>query len=97
MGGHPPGPGGENIYAAQVLWDTGMAHSALQYYERARLSSSTAFVIVAGNGHVMYGQGISLRLSMRTNLPCATIVCLNQEKEGEAIEVSRSLADFVTV
>jgi hypothetical protein len=57
-------------------------------------SSSTAFVIIAGNGHVMYGRGISLRLSMRTSLPCATIVCLNAEKENEPMEVSRSLADF---
>jgi uncharacterized iron-regulated protein len=97
MGGHPPGPGGENIYAAQVLWDTGMADSALKYWERAMPSSNTAFVIVAGNGHVMYGQGISLRLTMRTDLPCATIVCLNAENQGETIEVSRSLADFAYV
>lgn len=97
MGGHPPGQGGENLYAAQVLWDTGMADSALKYWERAMPPSNTAFVIVAGNGHVMYGQGINLRLTMRTGMPCATIVCLNPEKQGETLEVSRSLADFAYV
>lgn len=94
MGGHPMGAAGANIYAAQVLWDTGMADTALRYHEQQRLGRDAAFVILAGNGHVMYGQGITLRIAQRSTLPCATIVCLTA---NEPMVVSRTLADYLYV
>lgn len=94
MGGHPPtGAQGENIYAAQVLWDTGMADSAIRYLERTVPSPRLAFVILAGNGHVMYDVGISLRLRQRGYTNTATIVCLPDSEKPTPIRAS--LADFV--
>ncbi len=94
MGGHPPtGAQGENIYAAQVLWDTGMADSAIRYLERTVPSPRLAFVILAGNGHVMYDAGISLRLRQRGYTSTATIVCLPDSEKPTSIRAS--LADFV--
>lgn len=97
MAGHPPGPGLEKMYAAQVLWDTAMADSIIRYLERTPPSAHLAFVVLAGNGHVMYGLGIPLRLMQRTSLPSATIVCLAQDQDSQPLWVSRSLADYVYV
>ncbi|MCS7065721.1 MAG: ChaN family lipoprotein, partial [Fimbriimonadales bacterium] len=103
MSGHPgmeqaghaghANPAHERFYEAQVLWDTAMADSALRYLERTVPSPRLIFVILAGNGHVMYDVGISLRLRQRTNLPIATVVCLPVGEQP--MEIRASLADFV--
>lgn len=103
MSGHPgreqaghaghADPAYERFYQAQVLWDTAMADSALRYLERTVPSPRLIFVILAGNGHVMYDVGIGLRLRQRTNLPVASIVCLPVSEQP--MEVRASLADFV--
>lgn len=93
MGGHPPtGDRGENIYSAQVLWDVGMADSALKYLEARTNTAKTIFVVVAGSGHVMYGQGINYRIWKRTGEKGITVTMIEAE---ESVEVSRGLGDFV--
>jgi uncharacterized iron-regulated protein len=93
-GGHPTGQqGDDNFYAAQVVWDTGMADTALRYLERTVPSPRLAFVILAGNGHVMYDVGISLRLRMRTSLSTRVIVPL--PPSGQPMQVRAALGDFV--
>ena len=93
MGGHPPtGDRGENIYAAQVLWDTAMADSALKYLSSRPTTAKTIMVIVAGSGHVMYGQGINFRIKKRTGEAGITIV---MTEETKPVEVSKGLGDFV--
>ncbi|MCX7926357.1 MAG: ChaN family lipoprotein [Fimbriimonadales bacterium] len=93
-GGHPTGQTqNDNFYAAQVVWDTAMADSALRYLERTVPSPRLAFVIIAGNGHVMYDVGISLRLRMRTNL--ATRVITPLPPSAQPTRVRASLGDFV--
>ena len=95
MGGHPPmGNQGQNIYAAQVLWDTAMADSALKYLANHPTTSKTVFVVIAGSGHVMYGQGINWRVRQRTGESGLTVVMAQSDK---AISVSRGLGDFVFV
>lgn len=90
MGGHPPtGPMGENIYAAQVLWDVGMADSAAKALTGR--SPDTIIAIVAGNGHVMYGQGIAYRLK-GMGVESQIVVCT--EADGTAT-VAKGIADFV--
>jgi uncharacterized iron-regulated protein len=91
-GGHAD-PAHERFYQAQVLWDTAMAERALHYLERTVPSPRLIFVILAGNGHVMYDVGIPLRLRQRTNRPLATLVCLPASDAPQPI--SASLADFV--
>lgn len=93
MGGHPmTGARGENIYAAQVLWDEGMADTAIRYLADRRVSKKTVFVVLAGAGHVMYGQGIGYRLARRKAGEALTVVMT--EGEGPTT-VARGLADFV--
>lgn len=93
MGGHPmTGTQGENVYAAQVLWDEGMADTALKYLEKRGVSAKTVFVVIAGAGHVMYGQGINYRVERRTGLKGVTLTMFDGT---EPREVSRGLGDFV--
>lgn len=93
MGGHPPtGARGENIYAAQVLWDVAMADSALKFFASRPTTRNTVMVVLAGSGHVMYGQGINYRLWKRTGEKGLTMVMI--QSKGPAT-VSKGLADVV--
>lgn len=93
-GGHPAGqPQSDNFYAAQVVWDTAMADTALRYLERTVPSPRLAFVIIAGNGHVMYDVGISLRIRMRSNLPTRIITPL--PPSDKPMQVRAAIGDFV--
>jgi len=90
MGGHPMGS--PNVYAAQVLWDEAMADSAAKYLYKTVVSDKTVFVVIAGNGHVMYGQGIGWRLAKRTGDRPLTVVTVSSD---EPRKVSRGAGDFV--
>lgn len=94
MGGHPmTGPQGENIYAAQVTWDEGMATSAVDYMA-TRFSKNAVMVVIAGSGHVMYDQCISYRIWKKTGERCLNVVCIDAEGPRQ---VSKGIADFVFV
>jgi len=93
MGGHSmTGNQGDNIYKAQVLWDEGMADTALKYLNARTIGPNTVFVVVAGSGHTMYGQGINFRIQRRTGLEGINVTCIESK---EPIKVSRGLGDFV--
>lgn len=93
IGGHPmTGPTGDNMYAAQVLWDVGMADSLLKYWDRCPRSPRTVMVVIAGAGHVMYGLGINGRVARRTGERGLTVTMV--EGEGMAT-VARGIGDFV--
>jgi uncharacterized iron-regulated protein len=90
MGGHPMGS--PNVYAAQVLWDEAMADSAVKYMARTPKTDGTVFVVIAGNGHVMYGQGIGWRIAKRTGAEPLTVVTVSTDAP---VRVSRGAGDFV--
>lgn len=93
MGGHPmTGAQGENIYASMVLWDVGMADSALKALASMPPDSKRVFVVVAGSGHVMYKRGINYRVKGRTGEEGITVVMTSGDAPEE---VSRGLADYV--
>ena len=100
MGGHPMvGPLGDNIYAAQCLWDEGMADTAIKYVTNRFGSPTTmpknaVFVIVAGMGHGLYKQGINWRIMRRTGLDTLTLINVEGEK---VMPISRGVADYVYV
>jgi len=89
IGGHPM-TGMENMYAAQVLWDTGMADTAVKYMAE-HPSDKTVMVVIAGSGHVLYKQGINWRVMRRTGDPGITLVMGEDDK---ARQVSRGVGDF---
>ena len=95
MGGHQmTGTSMDQMYAAQVLWDEGMADTALKYVARISTTPSTVFVIIAGAGHVMYDQGINYRIARRHGGAGTTLVMLESDV---TVEVSRGLGTFVAV
>lgn len=95
MGGHPmTGPRAENIYAAQVSWDTGMAVSALDWMKANPGGTDPVMVIIAGSGHVMYSQGINWRLRRLGQVQTLDVVCIDSDGP---ITISKGLAPFVFV
>jgi uncharacterized iron-regulated protein len=94
IGGHPlEGQRGENMYAAQVSWDEGMAQSAVDFMAR-RTHSRAVMVIIAGSGHTLYDLGINLRLKMKGyDSLNVTGIELPLPEGG----ISRGLADYVYV
>lgn len=95
MGGHSmAGTSMDRMYSALVLWDESMADTALKYLERVPTTRQTVFVVIAGAGHVMYGQGINYRIARRHGGSGTTLVMLESDSP---LEVSRGLADFAMV
>ncbi len=90
MGGHEM-PNMDNTYAAMVLWDEGMADSALKYMQW-RSGKKPIMVIVAGLGHGLYKQGINYRINRRTGEDVFTIISVEREKDGPTV-VSRGIGD----
>lgn len=94
MGGHDMGPSMANIYSAQVLWDAGMADTAAKYLQVNKPKSTDIFVVVAGSGHVMYGQGINYRLANRKAGTGLNLVMIQSESP---VDVAKGLGDYVFV
>jgi uncharacterized iron-regulated protein len=95
MGGHEmQGVTMDNLYEAQVLWDEGMADTALKYIERSPNDPSNIFVVIAGAGHVLYKQGINFRVERRHGGRGLTLVMIESDTP---VTVSRSIADYVFV
>ena len=94
MGGHPlTGDQGNNIYSAQVCWDEGMATTAV-HFMNSRYDRKLVMVIVAGSGHMMYGQAINYRIWRKTGEACVNVMCVSSDKPRQ---VSRGIADYVFV
>ena len=83
----------DNMYAAMVAWDEGMAQTAMEAMS-ARLDRSAVMVIVAGSGHMLYGLGINSRILRRSGLRSLNVLCMTADGPRE---VSSRLADFVMV
>lgn len=94
MGGHPmSGPQADNVYAAQVSWDLGMANSAIHAMSD-KFSDNWVMVIVAGSGHVMYGQGINYRIKQLSGSDSINLVCVEGAPDDK---ISRGLGEYVYV
>jgi uncharacterized iron-regulated protein len=93
IGGHPGSAASlGHMYDAQVLWDQAMADSALKYEVSHPQPGDGVFVVVAGSGHVMYGQGINYRIWKRTGQSGVTVVMVDDDGP---VTVSKGLGDFV--
>ncbi len=93
IGGHPGSATAmDNMYAAQVLWDQAMADTAIKYIDTHPQPQDAVFAVVAGSGHVMYGQGINYRIARRTGKSGVTVVMVDGD---QPVTVSRGLGDFV--
>ncbi len=70
---------------AQLLWDEAMAETAATYLQQ---HPQRPMVILAGNGHLLYGSGIPSRLLRRISLDSAIVVNANGIDDP-------AMADFV--
>lgn len=70
---HPvrDGYGFENFIDVQLLWDEGMAERAADYL---RAHPDYTLVVLAGSGHLAYGNGIPRRLTRRLDVESAIIL-----------------------
>lgn len=85
---HPKGEDAdfEHFFTAQLLWDEGMAERAAAYLEA---NPDKTLVVLAGNGHLEYGQGIPQRIQRRIATPQAIV--LNGALHG----VDPKIADYL--
>ncbi len=65
----------ERFIEVQLLWDEGMAERAARYLAE---NPKKTLVILAGAGHVEYGQGIPKRLARRASVSTATLLNANE-------------------
>ena len=89
-----PGMDPNNFYAAQVLWDEGMADTAIKYSALRAGSADDVFVVIAGSGHVLYKQGINFRVERRRGGRGITVAMVDADAPAD---IARGLADFVVV
>jgi uncharacterized iron-regulated protein len=61
----------EHFLEVQLLWDEGMAERAARFL---REHPDTTLVVLAGAGHVEYGQGIPRRVLRRIQVPAASLL-----------------------
>jgi uncharacterized iron-regulated protein len=96
IGGHPgmSAQALDNMYSGQVLWDEGMADTIAKHMARYKPDPRTVYVVIAGSGHVMYGEGINYRLRRRGFGEGVTVVMLDS---NAPVRVSNGIADFVYV
>ena len=72
---HAAAPGSfDDFVEAQLLWDEAMAERAATYLQR---HPHRPMVILAGNGHLLYGSGIPHRLLRR--IPVESAIVLNAD------------------
>jgi uncharacterized iron-regulated protein len=85
---HPKGDDAsfERFLEVQLLWDEGMAERAAEYLST---HPDKTLVVLAGSGHVEYGQGIPRRVARRIDVPAATVV------SGSMRPFDPELADFI--
>jgi uncharacterized iron-regulated protein len=86
---HHPGTGDqdfEDFLSVQLLWDEGMAERAADYLAA---NPEKSMVLLAGSGHLEYGQGIPKRLGRRLDVDSAILL------NGGSREPESGLADYL--
>lgn len=81
----------ETFFQAQVLWDETMAERISQFLSA---NPNTQVIVLVGQGHLLYGDGIPNRVARRQNKKVTqSVVLINPPKEIQA-ETDRPAADY---
>ena len=75
----------ERFMDVQLLWDEGMAERAARYLAE---NPDRTLIVLAGEGHLEYGQGIPKRLLRRQRVESAIVL------DGEGRRPDRAAADY---
>ena len=76
----------ERFLSVQLLWDEGMAERAARYLQE---NPGKMMVVLAGAGHLEYGQGIPKRLLRRIQAPAAIVL------NGSERDLDPQAADYL--
>ncbi len=76
----------DHFLEVQLLWDEGMAERAARYL---REHAQKTLVVLAGAGHVEYGQGIPQRVLRRIEVPAASLL------NGSERDLDPQAADYL--
>ena len=88
--GHGRSGNPENFIAAQILWDETMAEKVAETYQD---NPEQQILVIAGQGHIIYGHGIPNRVERRLeDIPFTQRSVVFQESDREADE---ALADYL--
>ncbi|HEY9879864.1 MAG TPA: ChaN family lipoprotein [Leptolyngbyaceae cyanobacterium] len=80
----------DNFFAAQVLWDETMADAIATFLQQ---NPDHQVIVLAGQGHVVYGYGIRDRLARRLGDDLAQQTVLLNPDEAIQIEAQNGIAD----
>jgi len=94
MGGHGSEMDSQmdSFYTSQTFWDTAMAASAVRASKNR--PKNTIFIVLAGSGHALYGQGIDYRITQQTGQKVFTMIGIELEIPTK---VSSTLGDVILV
>ncbi|MFW6296656.1 MAG: ChaN family lipoprotein [Halothece sp.] len=85
---HGNSSGFERFFAAQVLWDETMAEAIAEFHQS---NPNYQVIVLAGQGHIVYGYGIPNRVKRRVGDLVQSSVLLN----GEGWEGEETAADYI--
>lgn len=85
---HAPGviEGFDRFYSSQLIWDETMAQTAYNFLQD---NPDRHMVVIAGVGHIMYGDGIPDRVARRGGWDQALII------NAGSIDISADLGDYI--
>lgn len=91
--GHGNSDGFERFFTAQVLWDETMADAIAQFIQ---VNPNYQVVVLAGEGHIVYGYGIPSRVARRlnNNQLVQRSVLLSSSQENSS-STNKGIADFI--
>jgi uncharacterized iron-regulated protein len=93
--GHGSSADFDRFFLAQVLWDETMAETIAEF---VKINPDALVVVLAGQGHIIYGYGIPSRVERRLQPLAGTtlkqrLVLLNSQPDLKAVE-DREIADY---
>jgi uncharacterized iron-regulated protein len=88
--GHGSSSDFENFFLTQVLWDETMAEKIAQFHQD---NPSHQVIVLAGQGHIIYGYGIPSRVARRSNKLVQRSVLLSTPTE--LTNTNCPIADFI--
>jgi len=89
---HGSGTDVERFFLAQVLWDETMAEGVAQFL---KAHSNYQVVVLAGQGHIVYGYGIPSRVARRLKGKLIQRSVLLSPPDEESASKDRAIADFI--
>ncbi|NET03706.1 MAG: ChaN family lipoprotein [Symploca sp. SIO2B6] len=89
--GHGNSDSLERFFTVQVLWDETMADSIAQFI---KANPDYQVVVIAGQGHIVYGYGIPSRVARRFNNQLQQRTVLLGASAQEQVQGEKKIADF---